>query len=372
VPEDREFAVVGAGLLGLAAAHALARRGRDVVVFEQAAVGHRGGGSHGNARIFRFGYPDPGYVAMARHARDLWRDLEAESGTRLLVPTEQLTFGEGLDDLRDAMRAAGAPCELLPAGEAAARFPGIAADGPCLLEPQSAVIAADRVLAALAATVPDLRTGTRVSGVRTSRGRVLIEAGQTVVAARSAIICAGPSTAGILAGTGISVPGTATLEQVAYVAPAAGERPATGPPGHLPIFIRYGPTAPYGLPVPGRNLYKVGVHASGPGLAGPVVAPGEHASAEDPRLRADLIEVVRQYLPGYEPMPVASERCVYDHSPDEDFIVDRTGPLVVGSGTSGHGFKFGPLLGEWLADLATGRGSGQVPARFSLARFAGR
>jgi glycine/D-amino acid oxidase-like deaminating enzyme len=48
------------------------------------------------------------------------------------------------------------------------------------------------------------------------------------------------------------------------------------------------------------------------------------------------------------------ERCVYDNTPDEDFILDRIGNVVVGCGTSGHGFKFGPLLGEWLAALATG------------------
>jgi len=65
---------------------------------------------------------------------------------------------------------------------------------------------------------------------------------------------------------------------------------------------------------------------------------------------------------------VGTERCIYDNSPDEDFIVDRVGRIVIGSGTSGHGFKFGPLLGEWLADLATGRGAGP-PARFSLGRF---
>ena len=44
------------------------------------------------------------------------------------------------------------------------------------------------------------------------------------------------------------------------------------------------------------------------------------------------------------------------HSPDEDFVVDRIGNVVVGSGTSGHGFKFGPLFGEWLADLGDGEG----------------
>jgi glycine/D-amino acid oxidase-like deaminating enzyme len=51
---------------------------------------------------------------------------------------------------------------------------------------------------------------------------------------------------------------------------------------------------------------------------------------------------------------VATERCVYDNSADTDFVLDRVGNVVVGCGTSGHGFKFGPLLGELLADLAEG------------------
>ena len=75
---QHEVAVVGAGLLGLATARALAARGRDVAVVEQATVGHPGGGSHGSCRIFRLGYPDPGYVTMAASSRRLWHDLEAE------------------------------------------------------------------------------------------------------------------------------------------------------------------------------------------------------------------------------------------------------------------------------------------------------
>jgi glycine/D-amino acid oxidase-like deaminating enzyme len=95
-----------------------------------------------------------------------------------------------------------------------------------------------------------------------------------------------------------------------------------------------------------------------------------------------LARVARRYLPGYDPEPVAAERCIYDNSPDEDFVIDRIGNVVVGCGTSGHGFKFGPLLGEWLADLAIGRsqqtrGAGapqvqldpQLAERFTIRRF---
>jgi sarcosine oxidase len=71
--ERSEFIVVGAGLLGLAAARALASRGREVAVLEQAEIGHPAGGSHGSCRIFRLGYP-VSYVSMASRARELWRD----------------------------------------------------------------------------------------------------------------------------------------------------------------------------------------------------------------------------------------------------------------------------------------------------------
>jgi sarcosine oxidase len=369
--ERHEFAVVGAGLLGLATARALRARGRDVVVFERAEVGNADGGSHGNARIFRFGYPDPGYVAMARLARETWRELESACGRQLLFPTAQLSFGDRLDDLRRAMSQAGAPCELLPAAEAAARFGGIRVAGPCVYEPESCVIAADAALAALAAEVPGLRTRAPVTGIGTAGGEAVVHTGAGSVTARAAIVCAGPWSRALLAGTALTPPTTPTLEQVAYVAPARAQ--ATAPP----IFIDYRDRSRYGLPVPGSTLYKVGLHPSGPpgspGRAGPVTVPGEIAGRredEDPRLRAELIALVEDHLPGYGPTPAAVQRCVYDNTPDEDFVIDRDGPLVVGCGTSGHGFKFGPLLGEWLADLATGRDPGPLAARFALSRFA--
>lgn len=369
-PRQREFAVVGAGLLGLAAARELTLRGRDVVVFEQAEVGHTGGGSHGSARIFRYGYPDPEYVAMARLARTRWQELESAVGRQLLVPAGQLTFGEQTGLLASAMRQAGAPGEWLTEREARARFPAVATDGPCLFEPHSCVIAANQVLAALAAQVPDLRAGQPVSRVEPDGDRVTVQAGDVRVTARTVIVTAGPWTAGLLAGTGVALPTTPTLEQVAYVVPAGD---GAGTP---PIFIRFGDQTPYGLPEPGTGRYKVGLHPSGPiggaGRSGPVIAPGGQDDTPDPALARDIRAAVRRYLPGYRPEPVAAQRCVYDNTPDADFVLDRAGPLVIGCGTSGHGFKFGPLLGGWLADLATGREPAGMPARFALARFRAR
>jgi len=350
--------VLGAGLLGLASARALARRGREVIVLEQAGIGHEAGGSKGSCRVFRLGYDDAEYVALAMRAREPWAELEDECGGRLLQPTPHLTFGRGLDTVREAMQSAGAPCELLPAADAAARFPEIAIGGPALLEPESCVISADAALRALAAAAGDVRTGVTVTGIGDDGRRVTVRTATGSVTARAAVVCAGPWTSRLLAATGIVVPSAATLEQVGYLAPAAEPGPA------MPVFICYETEVPYGLPVPGSPLYKIGFHHGGP-----PTDPGHQDQRPDQDLSAQLARLARRYLPGLRPDLVRTERCVYDNTPDEDFIVHRAGRIVIGSGTSGHGFKFGPLLGEWLADLATGHGAGPPTRRFSLGRF---
>jgi sarcosine oxidase len=401
-----DVAIVGAGLLGLAAARAVAAQGRDFVVLEQAAIGHDKGGSKGSCRIFRLGYPEPEYVAAARQARELWHTLEAETGRQILLPTPHLTFGPQFHAVHDAMRQAGAGCELLSAEVVAERFPEIRVAGPALLETESCVTAADEALAALASAAglvdpadpaghsgpsgARLRTGTRVTGVADDGRQVSLQTSAGPVSARVVILTTGAWTAGLLAGR-VPMAGEPRLEQVAYLASAGAPMPPTPPtpstppstpptpptpstpptpptPGApstppTPIFISYGDPSPYGLPVPGSSLYKIGIHQSGV-----LTDPDAQTADPDQAMLARLAEVAQRYLPGYVPEPVATERCIYDNTPDEDFIVDRVGNVVVGCGTSGHGFKFGPLFGEWLAALAFG--SAPPPSqRFGLARF---
>jgi sarcosine oxidase len=364
--EVRDIAVVGAGLLGLAAARALAGRGRDVVVLEQADVGHAQSGSKGSCRIFRLGYPDAGYVAAARRAGELWRDLETESGRQLLWPVPQLTFGPGLADVQRALQAAGAPAELLPAAAVSARFPQLRVNGPALLEAESAVIAADQALGVLAARAGEIRAGVRVNSIVDDGRQVTLRTSSGPLTARTAMVTGGAWSSGLLAPLRIAVPTTPTLEQVGYLSPAAPS--PDGDAMSTPIFICHDDPAPYGLPVPGSPLYKIGIHPSGP-----VADPDAQDQSPDPELVGRLSRVAARLLPRYDPQPHATERCIYDNTPDEDFVVDRIGNVVIGCGTSGHGFKFGPLLGEWLADLATGDAGPLDPAlraRFAASRFA--
>ncbi|MDQ1512022.1 MAG: sarcosine oxidase [Actinomycetota bacterium] len=323
--ERADVVIVGGGLLGLSTAWALRGR-REVVVLERDSVGHARGGSHGPTRIFRLGYVDPMYVAMAQRAAGRWRALEAESGVRLLHPTPQLTFGLGADAVFAALEAADAPVERISAATIETRFPAFAGRGDAVLEPSSAVIAADRTLETLRARADaDLREHVRVEHVDAHH----VETANETIEARTVVVCAGPWTSVLVPG----VATTTTLEHVGYVRTGAG----------LPIFIDFTEPAVYGLPTPGSDLYKLAVHHGGP-----AIDPDAEFARDESAVGA-LQRAVAQWLPGNELAEV--DVCPYDNTADENFIVERIDGIVVGAGTSGHAFKFGPLLGDQLAQL---------------------
>jgi sarcosine oxidase len=151
---------------------------------------------------------------------------------------------------------------------------------------------------------------------------------------------------------------------VAYLAPAAD---AVEPVSvdQVPVFVERRHPWFYGLPVRSEGLVKISLHGAGPAVALDQGAADGADEQPDPGLLAELAVAAKRVLRGLGPEPVATERCLYDNSPDGDFVIDRLGSVVIGSGTSGHGFKFAPLLGEVLADLATG-----VPHDHHLGRAA--
>ena len=120
-----QVAVVGAGVMGSAAARELARRGAEVDLYEQFELDHARGSSHGDARIFRISYPEAEYVALARESLPLWRELERESGQELLRNTGSLDVGPDLPH-PSAMDVHGIEYEVLDEDELRARH-GMAA-----------------------------------------------------------------------------------------------------------------------------------------------------------------------------------------------------------------------------------------------------
>jgi monomeric sarcosine oxidase len=361
--ERADVIVVGAGLAGSAAAWAMARRGRSVVVAEAFEPGHRRGSSHGSARIFRRAYPDPLYVRLTGQAQRLWRQLGEEAGEDLVVTTGAVDYGPGgvPEKMHHLLAASGVPAELIPAAAAAERWPGMAfGDGPVLFHPDGGVIDPERAMAAMrriaAAHGARLHFGSRVQRIEASGDGAVVRTAEASWRAPVVIVAAGAWLEPLL-GAQVRLPLVVTQLQAFHFAP----RPA----GQAwPVFICHEDVPVYGLPagrdgeVPGA--VKVGEHGRG------TVTTGDGRDGiVSPAARARVREFVRDRLPGLDPEPVGELTCLYTSTASEDFILDRLGPFVICSPCSGHGAKFAPLIGEITAGLACG-GDAPIP-RFTLA-----
>ena len=128
----------------------------------------------------------------------------------------------------------------------------------------------------------------------------------------------------------------------------------------------YPPTGAYGHHTPGEGV-QVGHDGTGP-----VVDPDTRDFTAEPGRLAELRAYVREWLPGVDADAPAPISCTSTTTPDERFLLDRVGPVVIGAGFSGHGFTFTPGIGQVLADLATDVRP-EVPGvdldAFALARF---
>ncbi|HEV8573021.1 MAG TPA: N-methyl-L-tryptophan oxidase [Actinomycetota bacterium] len=349
---DVDVVVVGAGIMGSATARALARAGREVVLVERYQVGHTRGSSHGRARVFRFSYDDPRYVRMAQESLSLWRELEDETGEDILTTTGGLDLGKGEEDRVSALESCGADFELLDAGECRRRFPDVAVPegGRALFQGDAGVVAADRAWQAFVRSAreagAELREDTHVERLIMEDDRVEVRAGEERWRARVAVITAGAWTRRLLWGVGEDIPTTPTRETVSFF----GIPPAVVPP----VVVEWTTPPRYSLFSFDQGLKAAEHHA------GPVTDPDQEGEISADSL-AQLRDWVRARFPGAEGEPHHAETCIYTNAPDEDFVLERRGPVVIGSACSGHGFKFAPWVGRRLAELAqeaTERGSG--------------
>ena len=350
-----DVAVVGLGAMGSSAAWHLAGRGRRVVGLEQYEQGHDRGGSHGRSRIFRLAYDQDDYVRLAVASLPQWRALEDEAGAQILECYGAIDYGNDvvLSGIAAAMARNGMPVQLLSVADAARRWGGIRFPGPVLYSADGGRTDADAAVLALqqcaAARGADLRFSTAVRSVTVRDDGVLLSTDAGDIEAAVAVVAVNAWLPKLLGGVVDLPPIRMTQEQPAFFA-VADEAQA------WPSFIHYvgqyqtaAHFAAYGLPSPSEGGVKVGEHGTGV-----VVDPDGERPPPDPARLERVSQYVAQHLPGLDPEPIAVSRCLYDMTADENFIVDRVGPLVIGGGFSGHGFKFVPEIGRLLADLADG------------------
>ncbi len=351
-----DVVVIGLGAMGIATTWQLARRGCTVIGVEQFEQGHSRGSSHGGVRIFRYTYPAPYYTALTQQALPWWCQLEDEAGEALLDLNGVYDHGasELLAPLADSLAACGVEHEWLCPDEAHERVPGLHFDTAVLYHASGGRTFAERTMRALARRAEhlgaDLRYGCPAT-LRVHADHVEVDLGDEVVEARRVVVTAGAWVSDVLGAGKLGADRlprfTISEEQLAHYAPL-------DPGAVWPSFMHHTDRFRYGLFTPGEGL-KVGGHHEG------VVTSIDTRRYSVDSARIDEIRrYVQEWIPGVHPEPRFGAACLYTTTPNEDFVLDRLGPVVIGSPCSGHGFKFVPLIGHLLARLATDDG-GDVP-----------
>ena len=321
----REVAVVGAGVMGRAAAWALTARGADVTLIEQFELDHTRGSSHGRTRVFRLAYPDPAWVELAQEAFAGWRDVERQSGLEILALHGLVEICSRVElTSQDVLASRGIEHRLLEADELRERRVELPKGWVALSQPDAGVIRADVARQAfLDVGRPHLEVGRRVESLDDIDAEVVVV------------------TAGAWVGKLVpDLPVRVTRETVAYF-----NHPGSPIPSVVQLDEKTREHAMYALHDPAHGM-KAGAHHAG------ADADPDDEGVADPVLVRRIVDWVRDRFPDADPEPVGAETCLYTSTVDGSFVIERRGRLVVCSACSGHGFKFAPAVGRRLADLA--------------------
>jgi len=370
--------ILGLGAMGSAAAWHLAQRGRRVLGIEKFTPPHDKGSSHGSSRIIRQAYfESPAYIPLVLRAYELWQKLERDTGANLLNITGGLVVGlregELVPRTLAAAREHDIPCELLQAAELARRFhvfsplPGDAA----AYEPHAGyLVPEDCVRAQLEAASragAELHFEEPVLSWSADPGHVEVRTSRNVYKAGHLVIAAGPWASRVLHA---SFPLRVTRQVMAWIQPRGGV--ASFLPRNFPVFIAEGIDggyATYGMPaIDGSDGgVKAAVHGSDVECTPETVDRIVHEIDI-----ARVIEKLKRRIPALDGQLLRAKTCLYTMTPDEHFIIGAHPQFPncsVACGFSGHGFKFAPVVGEILADLAPTGSTHHPIALFSPRRF---
>lgn len=345
--------VVGGGIMGLCSARALHRAGWAVELLEQDACPNPRGSSVDHHRLIRHAYgAEAVYMRMVDRAHRAWDRLFAAIGEAPYIPTGTLMLADAQDSWlaasRTALGSARHRMEEIPPAGLTARFPMLDPAGlaEATLVPTGGVLLAERIVAGLArhleAAGVTLRRA-RVEAVDPARGQAKLADGR-VAEADLLVLAAGPWTAALL--PDLAPRARPSRQIVVFLEPPAAHRAAweAGP-----MLLDLSPSGGfYAVPPVAGTPLKIGDHRFS--MRGDPEDPREASAAE----AEEILTLARPRLrdaAGYRVL--GARACYYEVAPEERITLARPGERCLAlCGTSGHGFKFGPVLGEALAAAA--------------------
>ena len=370
--------ILGLGAMGSAVAQHLAQRGAKVLGIEQFTPPHDRGSSHGGTRMIRQAYwESPDYIPLVLRAYELWEKLERDSGARLLTITGGLILGSAGSALVKggiaAAEAHGIRYSVLSQDEIRERFPAITPlqndvavheELAGFLFPEECIRAQLRVAAENGA---ELHFGERVVGWNAQPDHVRVTTERATYEGERLVIAAGPWANEALRNL---FPLRVTRQVMTWLNPAGGIEPFL--PHHFPVFLCESPEngrLGYGFPAvdgPSGGV-KAAIHGSDVECTPETIDRVIHEVDS-----SEVIRVLRPRFPALDGEILKAQTCMYTMSPDEHFILGlhpQYPAVSVACGFSGHGFKFAPVVGEILADLAIAGHTKHPIGIFSPTRF---
>jgi sarcosine oxidase len=367
-----DVAVIGAGVFGSWTAYRLQSVGMNVALVDAYGAANSRSSSGGESRIIRMGYgTDELYTRWSQRSLGMWRQLFNETGRQeLFQPTGVLWMARENDPYTVAtlktLRTVGIKFEELRRDELERRYPQInfGEVNWAIYEPDSGALLARRAVQAVvedfsrkggevltASVLPPKGSG-KLHSLKTADGKELL-ADRLVFACGTWLPKLFPDLL-----TGKIHP---TRQEVFFFGAPAGDDRFTSP--QMPTWIDFGAEF-YGLPDLEHRGFKVALDRHGVEI---------DPDSSERTITPELLNEVRQFLakrfPAMKDAPLVETRiCQYENTSNGDFLIDRHPDLenvwMVGGG-SGHGFKHGPALGEYVA--ARILEGGDVETRFSLA-----